>query len=43
MSSRDEGNEYPFFFDDEIQMYDLNRWNETNWETGILHYSILRV
>ena len=43
MSSRDEGNEYPFFFDDEIQMYDLNRWNETYWETGILHYSILRV
>jgi hypothetical protein len=32
MSSRDEGNKYPFFFDDEIQMYDLNRWNETYWE-----------
>lgn len=32
MSSRDEGNEYPFFFDDEIQMYDLRRWNEAYWD-----------
>lgn len=32
MSSRDEGNEYPFFFDDEIQMYDLSRWNDAYWD-----------
>jgi hypothetical protein len=32
MSSRDEGNEYPFFFDEEIHFYDLNHWNPTYWE-----------
>jgi len=32
MSSRDEGNEFPFYFDEEIQMYDLRHWNEVYWE-----------
>ncbi len=32
MSSRDEGNEYPFYRDEETSLYDLDRWNELYWE-----------
>lgn len=32
MSSRDEGNEYPFYRDEETGLYDLDRWNELYWE-----------
>jgi len=32
MSSRDEGNEYPFYKDHETGLYDLNRWNDRYWE-----------
>ena len=31
MSSRDEGNQWPFFFDEKKQRYDLKRWNENYW------------
>ena len=31
MSSRDEGNVWPFFFDEERGAYDLDRWNEEYW------------
>jgi hypothetical protein len=31
MSSRDEGNVWPFAFDDETHAYDLERWNEEYW------------
>lgn len=32
MSSRDEGDEWPFQFIEETGKYDLNRWNEAYWE-----------
>ncbi len=32
MSSRDEGNEYPFYRDQQTGLYDLDRWNERYWE-----------
>jgi hypothetical protein len=31
MSSRDEGNLWPFFFDGEKGAYDLERWNDDYW------------
>jgi hypothetical protein len=31
MSSRDEGNPWPFFFDENEGAYDLSRWNEEYW------------
>lgn len=31
MSSRDEGNVWPFYFDDSTGRYDLNRWNDSYW------------
>jgi len=36
MSSRDEGNEYPFYKDEETGLYDLDRWNDLYW--GKLDY-----
>ena len=32
MSSRDEGDEWPFQFNEETGKYDLNSWNEAYWE-----------
>jgi len=32
MSSRDEGNVWPFYFDGEKKQYDLNRWNDEYWD-----------
>ncbi len=31
MSSRDEGNPWPFFFDENEGAYDLGRWNDEYW------------
>jgi hypothetical protein len=31
MSSRDTGNVWPFYLDEETGLYDLNRWNEEYW------------
>jgi hypothetical protein len=31
MSSRDEGNLWPFFFNDSTGFYDLDRWNDDYW------------
>ncbi len=32
MSSRDEGNVWAFYFDNEKDLYDLDRWDEEYWE-----------
>jgi hypothetical protein len=32
MSSRDEGNLWPFYSDEETGAYDLERWNDAYWE-----------
>ncbi len=31
MSSRDEGNQWPFYLDQSTGLYDLDRWNNTYW------------
>jgi hypothetical protein len=31
MSSRDQGDQYPFYFDTLTQLYDLDRWNDEYW------------
>lgn len=32
MSSRDSGNLWPFYFDEESKLYDLNKWNNSYWD-----------
>jgi hypothetical protein len=32
MSSRDEGDEFPFYKDQKTDLYDLAKWNDTYWE-----------
>lgn len=42
MSSRDEGNLWPFFFNDSTGLYDLNQWNNSYWlrfEQFLIHTS----
>jgi hypothetical protein len=32
MSSRDEGDEFPFYRDEQTGLYDLGKWNDNYWE-----------
>ena len=32
MSSRDPGDLWPFYFDEESKLYDLDKWNEAYWQ-----------
>ncbi len=32
MSSRDKDDTYPFYFDEQTGLYDLNKWNDYYWE-----------
>ncbi len=32
MSSRDPGDLWPFYFDEESKLYDLEKWNEAYWQ-----------